>query len=223
MKSIQVTNKTIQSLVENYDNDVIQIVENIVSQDQIDKATYPTAKLARAEINKQNKKTKDDKNKILKILSLQIEETINEGRFSSLSLDLDRKIKDYELKVRQEKETKIMGIISEMINDSDIEVKPESVFKTKWLNLGEGLPKITLEIQDILDEIASNIFILKDKSDEIKDVYMSTLDLGAALSLEVKEEVKVEATHLIEVKCDKIDLNDLLSYLDKKGIDRRLL
>jgi hypothetical protein len=101
---------------------------------------------------------------------------------------IDSQIKDYEAKKDSEKKAIIESFYNEIAIEKHLEqICPLcKIWNEKWLNLGYRLEEIKNEIVNVLTKVENDLALigtLNSKYElQMKDVYLSTLDLGQAIS-----------------------------------------
>lgn len=139
----------------------------------------------------------DFKGKIAELVGIVDEATAN----------IDKQLKEYEAKQKQEKKARIEEYWHEVLQADKV---PEAVtfsqiFNEKWLNASVSMKSIQGEIDSRLEQIANDIATLQNLPEfgfEAMEVYKSTLDLNRALNegRRLAEIAKRKAEHEAEMK-----------------------
>jgi hypothetical protein len=120
---------------------------------------------------------------------------------------IDKQVKAYEEKQKQEKKAKIEAYWYEILQADKVPeaVKFEQIFNEKWLNASVSMKSIQGEIDARLEQIANDMATLRNLPEfgfEAMEVYKSTLDLNRALNegRRLSEIAKAKAAHEAEMK-----------------------
>lgn len=170
------------------------------------------AKKDKAALNKLKKALNDERIRMEKeylvpfnSFKAQVNEII--GIIDKPVLLIDKQVKEYEEKQKQEKKAKIEEYWQEVLQADKVPeaVKFSQIFNEKWLNASVSMKSIQGEIDSRLEQIANDIATLQNLPEfgfEAMEVYKSTLDLNKALNegRRLSEIAKVKAAHEAEMK-----------------------
>lgn len=170
----------------------------IYSEDQI-----KDAKADRAALNKLKKALNDERirrekeyMKPFAEFKSQVAEVI--GIIDRPVALIDRQIKDYEQRRRQEKEEEIREFLKSFRLPYDID--PERIFDGSWLNASVSMRNIKLEIQDLISSINDDIKTIEDlpaDKDLAISAYVETLNIRSALQRVRDEQDRREKLKMI--------------------------
>lgn len=185
------------------------------------------AKETRAYLNRLKKQVNDKKidvkkeylkpytefeNKIKEIL-----EMINEP-----CIAIDTQIKAFEQKKKDEKKSKILAIFNQNIDNLNQILTIQRIWNEKWLNATYELRDIELEIIGVINRVKTDLNNIENMHSEfeiqLKDKYMSSLDLSAVLQEKIRLETikENEKQRLKKVQEEKI--NDFEEILKNEKI-----
>jgi len=167
----------------------------VVTEDSTKEAKADRAKLnalkntidtKRKEIKKEwNAPYIEFENKI-KVLTGMIDEPIQA---------IDKQVKAYEQKVKDEKQAEIEAYFNETIGDLKELVPYGKIHIQKWLNVGEKLPAIKKEIAAIIETIQNDIKVIKDLEMECEqqmlDKYLTNFSLSEAMAEKTRWEDRI--------------------------------
>lgn len=174
--------------------------------------TIKSAKKDRAELNKlvkaideRRKKVKDAINAPYATFEKELNEVTN--LITEQSAEIDRQVKSFEEKQKEEKKAKIREAYDEAIGDL-AEILPfEKVFDTRYLNQTYKLNTAVSEVQEKIKKVKADLETISSVCGKYalnaKDVYVRTLDISKALAEEkrLKElEEKLEAERIRKEK-----------------------
>lgn len=142
----------------------------------------------RKEIKKQCLKPYEDFELKIKEITALIDKPI---------LEIDKQVKSYEEKLREEKREVITCIYNESIGDLSPILPLKRLWDDKWLNVTYNLSNISKEIQEAIEKVKKDLEVigqLKSEFDlQVKDKYLQTLDLSQALQEKTRlEEQKLK-------------------------------
>lgn len=113
--------------------------------------------------------------------------------------EIDKQVKAFEEKKKQEKRQIIEGVYSENIGDLKEILPIKKLWNDKWLNVTYKLSVITKEILTAIENTKKDLDVIESLGTEfelqIKDKYMQTLDLSAALAEKARleqQKIKLE-------------------------------
>lgn len=113
--------------------------------------------------------------------------------------EIDKQVKAFEEKKKQEKRQIIEGVYSENIGDLKEILPIKKLWNDKWLNVTYKLSVITKEILIAIENTKKDLDVIESLGTEfelqIKDKYMQTLDLSAALAEKARleqQKIKLE-------------------------------
>lgn len=137
----------------------------------------------------------DFKGKIAELVGIVDEATAN----------IDKQLKEYEAKQKQEKKAQIERYWHDHSNDNSAWVQFAAIFNEKWLNASVSMKSIQSEIDSRLEQIANDLATLQNLPEfgfEAMEIYKSTLDLNKALNegRRLSEIAKAKAAHEAEMK-----------------------
>lgn len=99
---------------------------------------------------------------------------------------IDRQVKEYEEKKKQEKQETCKKIYSEEIGDMIEVLSFERVFDSKWLNASTTLKSIREDVQSIVSNTRTQIETIKmmqsDAVEKALEIYRDTLDMTKAVA-----------------------------------------
>jgi hypothetical protein len=120
-------------------------------------------------------------------------------------LEIDGQIKEYEERKKEEKKREIERAYGLHIEPYENLVPLEKIFNERWLNAGYKLQDIEREIKGIRERFEKDIEVIRGLKTEyegqIRDKYIETLDLTAALA--EKERLEEQKKMLEEVEVSK--------------------
>lgn len=166
------------------------------------------AKKDKAALNKLKKALNDERIRMereylvpFNAFKAQISEII--GIIDKPVLLIDKQVKEYEEKQKQEKKDGIENFFYSCLHPEWL--KFEQIFNEKWLNASVSMKSIQGEIDALLEQIANDIDTLQDLPEfgfEAMTVYKSSLDLNRALNegRRLAEIAKAKAAHEAEMK-----------------------
>lgn len=153
--------------------------------------TMDIAKRERASLRKLKSQMDDERKKVKTAwmvpytkFKVQVEELLELADKPVAAID--RQVKEYEEKKKQEKQATCKKIYSEEIGDM-IEVLPfERVFDSKWLNASTTLKSIREDVQSIVSNTRTQIETIKmmqsDAVEKALEIYRDTLDMTKAVA-----------------------------------------
>lgn len=113
--------------------------------------------------------------------------------------EIDKQVKAFEEKKKQEKRQIIEGVYSKNIGDLKEILPIKKLWNDKWLNVTYKLSVITKEILIAIENTKKDLDVIESLGTEfelqIKDKYMQTLDLSAALAEKARleqQKIKLE-------------------------------
>ena len=108
---------------------------------------------------------------------------------------IDKQVKAYEQKVKDEKQAEIEAYFNETIGDLKELVPYGKIHIQKWLNVGEKLPAIKKEIAAIIETIQNDIKVIKDLEMECEqqmlDKYLTNFSLSEAMAEKTRWEDRI--------------------------------
>jgi phage host-nuclease inhibitor protein Gam len=159
--------------------------------------TISEAKTDRATLNRVEKALNDKKIEIKKQYLEPYEEFEKKikalmGMVSEQSTEIDRQVKSYEQKKKDEKKASIEAYYAEHIGDLAELLPLERIFSDKWLNATCRDKEWQTAIDEAVRRTSSDLQTIADLKSEfelqIKDTYLRTLDLSAALNEKTRLE-----------------------------------
>lgn len=164
------------------------------------------AKNDRAGLNKLEKvladKGKAIQAKILSGFDTKLKEL--RGMITSTSNSIDVQVKKFEQAEKDKKKALIELYYDTVIGDLKEILPFGRLFKVQWLNLGSRMPMIEGEISQAIDMVKKDLSVIETLKSEyalqIKDVYLSTLDLSTALSEKARLEKRAADIKAMETK-----------------------
>jgi len=176
--------------------------EKSISEAKKDRATLNNFKKAiedkRKEVKKQCLEPYENFEKQIKELVALVDEPV---------LEIDKQVKSYEQKKRDEKEAEIKDYYTENIGELASLLPLERIFDSRWLNAtcrdkewqtatDAAIQRTTSDLQTIAD--------LKSEFElQIKDTYLNTLDLSSALN--EKTRLEQQKARLAEYEAKKAE------------------
>ena len=190
--------------------------ELVVTEDAIKEA-----KTDRANLNKLEKALADKGSEIKQRLLGGFDIKLSElrGMVKSASNGIDKQVKSFEQKVKDDKKRLIEAIYNSNIGELEQLVSFEKVFNEKMLNVTATIPKIEEEIKAKIEQIRKDLSVIDMLKVEpeiitaVKDYYLRTFDLSASLS----EKSRLE---FVKINLNAIEnrpiINDIKSMAQKK-------
>lgn len=106
--------------------------------------------------------------------------------------EIDKQVKAYEEKQKDEKKAVIEGVYAELINDLKEILPLKKLWNEKWLNVTYKLSSITEEISEQILAVQNDLQVIETIESEFKlqtkDKYLQTLNLSAALAEKARLE-----------------------------------
>lgn len=156
-----------------------------------------TAKEDRAKLNKLyeaiDTKRKEIKKECLKPYE-EFEKRVKEilALIETPTTAIDSQVKNYENAKKEEKRKEIESIYEENIGNLKEILPLAKIWNEKWTNAGPTIKAITKELTGSIEKVAADIVVIDELNSEyalqIKDMYIRTLDLSAAL----REKTRLE-------------------------------
>jgi hypothetical protein len=174
--------------------------------------TISEAKTDRATLNRVEKALNDKKIEIKKQYLEPYEEFEKKikalmGMVSEQSTEIDRQVKSYEQKKKDEKKASIEAYYAEHIGDLAELLPLERIFSDKWLNATCKDKEWQTTIEATITRTTSDLNTIADLKSEfelqIKDTYLKTLDLSAALN--EKTRLEQQKARLAEYEAKKAE------------------
>jgi hypothetical protein len=107
-------------------------------------------------------------------------------------LEIDKQVKDYEQRKKADKRAEIEAFYNDNIGDLADLLPLERIWNDKWLNVTVKMPEIREAINASIQRTRSDLQTIADLKSEfelqIKDTYLRTLDLSAALNEKTRLE-----------------------------------
>ena len=165
--------------------------ELVVTEDAIKEA-----KTDRANLNKLEKALADKGSEIKQKLLGGFDTKLSELRsmVKSASLGIDKQVKSFEQKVKDDKKRLIEAIYNSNIGELEQLVSFEKIFNEKMLNVTSTMSKIEDEIKAKIEQIRKDLSVIDMLKVEpeiitaVKDYYLRTFDLSSALSEKTRLE-----------------------------------
>lgn len=172
--------------LEHYNN--LVVTEDSIKDAKADKAALNKLKTALEDRRKQVKKDfmrpYDDFDRKVKELVGMIDAPVQ---------SIDQQVKVFDEIKKQEKRSEIEAFYRENIGDLEPLLPLEKIFDARWLNVTYKASDIQAEIADCISKTKNEIEIIKtmrlECEKQVLDVYLRTLDMGAALA----EKARLEA------------------------------
>jgi len=170
------------------------------------------AKQDRADLNRLSKAI-DDKRKEMKKFYLQPYEEFEAqakeltAMIGEQSAEIDKQVKEFERKQKDEKQGSILAIYEELIGDLKGLIPYEKIHDEKWLNKGTSLKSIRESIQSIVTKITEDLNAIdlmgfdKTTTNRVKGVYLRRFDLADAMR--EKAAIENERRMLAEYEAKK--------------------
>ena len=176
--------------------------EKSISEAKKDRATLNNFKKAiedkRKEVKKQCLEPYENFEKQIKELVALVDEPV---------LEIDKQVKYYEQKKKDEKEAKIKVYYTENIGELASLLPLERIFDTRWLNATCRDKEWQTAIDTAIERTTSDLQTIADLKSEfelqIKDTYLRTLDLSAALN--EKTRLEQQKARLAEYEAKKAE------------------
>lgn len=176
--------------------------EKSISEAKKDRATLNNFKKAiedkRKEVKKQCLEPYENFEKQIKELIALVDEPV---------LEIDKQVKYYEQKKKDEKEAKIKVYYTENIGELASLLPLERIFDTRWLNATCNDKEWQTAIDAAIQRTTSDLQTIADLKSEfelqIKDTYLRTLDLSSALN--EKTRLEQQKARLAEYEAKKAE------------------
>ena len=181
--------------VEKYNS--IVVTEDTIKESKADKAKLNYLKAAledkRKEVKKQCLQPYENFEKNIKELVALIDAPIRA---------IDSQLKEIDNKKKQEKLKEIQKIYQDSIGIFEELVPFKKVYHSKWLNSTYKLSEITLEMQEVRENLENGLQIIEGLNSEfkeqIKDKFFETLDISKALLEDARLKTFKEKQKIIE-------------------------
>ncbi len=185
----------------------IELIEGIVKQYEGASYTEDQMKLAKedqAKLNAIKKAISDRRIEIKKLVMEPYEQFETEVKEVIALIDapaamIDRQIKEYEERTKEEKREALKEHFQEHIGSLKDMVTFQQIFDPKWLNLSVSLKKAKEDMESKIYEIESNLETIEGMCEEkylvaVKAQYIKTLDINEAFAemKRLKEIEKIE-------------------------------
>ena len=146
------------------------------------------AKEDRADLNRMAKAIGQRRIEITKEWNRPLEQFVGEAKeveaiLADAAKMVDKPIKEYEERKKEEKAAEIRQAFDDMNNLDWLTV--EAIWNPKWTNAGTSMKSIRLEIGDALTKIGGDLAtlsMLQEFSFEATEIYKKTLDIGEAIN-----------------------------------------
>ena len=163
--------------------------------------TIKAAKADRAKLNKFVDALNGKRTEIRKALlkpDEQFSQEIKEltGIVQKAISNIDSQVKSYEQRLREEKISKVQEFYEENINDLAPVLPFDRVFKSEYANASTTMKSIKEDILSLIQRVGEGLAIINEVDSkyagDMKEVFLRTYDIGAAMAernrLEVAEE-----------------------------------
>lgn len=163
--------------------------------------TIKAAKADRAKLNKFVDALNGKRTEIRKTLlkpDEQFSQEIKEltGIVQKAISNIDSQVKSYEQRLREEKISKVQEFYEENINDLASILPFDRVFKSEYANASTTMKSIKEDILSLIQRVGEGLAIINEVDSkyagDMKEVFLRTYDIGAAMAernrLEVAEE-----------------------------------
>jgi hypothetical protein len=179
--------------------------EDEIRTAKTDRATLNKFKEAienrRKEIKKIHMKPYEDFEKKIKEIVAMIDQPI---------LAIDGQVKAFEDKVKAEKKAEIETLYNQSIGDLKDLLPLDKLWNTKWLNSTFSMKAVEEEITGIIAKVKNDLEVISGLKSEfelqIKDVYLRTLNLSAALQEKTRlEDQKAKQEAYNKAQLEKIE------------------
>lgn len=191
------------------------------------------AKVDRANLNKFVKALSDERIKVKKQCLKPYEEF--EAKVNELSKIvqepialIDRQVKGYEEKQKQEKLEKIQEYWNNLDDENIAWLPFNAFFSEKWLNASTSMKSIQEEITARLEQVANDLATLSNLPEfgyEATEIYKNTLDINRALNegRRLSEIQKRKAEHEAEMKARAEEQARLAAEAEAKKQEREIV
>lgn len=162
--------------------------------------TIKEAKADRAKLNKLRTAFEDERKRIKKLCMAPYDEFEKQVKELIALIDepirlIDGQIKEVEEQRRIEKKGKILEFYEENIGTLKGVLPFEKIFRSEYLNATKAMKSITEEMQALIDRVNADLDTIEGFGSkyelQIKDAYLKTLDLSAAMQEKARlEEVE---------------------------------
>lgn len=162
--------------------------------------TIKEAKADRAKLNKLRTAFEDERKRIKKLCMAPYDEFEKQVKELIALIDepirlIDGQIKEVEEQRRIEKKGKILEFYEENIGTLKGVLPFEKIFRSEYLNATKSMKSITEEMQALIDRVNADLDTIEGFGSkyelQIKDAYLKTLDLSAAMQEKARlEEVE---------------------------------
>ncbi len=167
--------------------DGLVYTEETIKEAKVDRATLNKFKEAieakRKEVKKQCLAPYEEFEKKIKDLTALIDAPV---------LAIDTQVKNFEQRQKDEKKAEIKAYYAEHIGDLAQLLPLEKIYSEKWLNTTAKMKDITAAIDTAIERTTADLQTIADLHSEfelqIKDTYLRTLDLSAALNEKTRLE-----------------------------------
>lgn len=159
--------------------------------------TIKDAKVDRATLNKLVKAIDDERKRIKRLCLAPVEQFEAQVKELVALVDepiklIDKQIKEVEEQKRIEKKRNILAFYEEHVGSLKGILPFDKAFKTEYLNVGKSMKSIQEEIQELFDTVNTDLDTIEGFDTkyqmQMKDVYIRTLDLSAAM----REKARLE-------------------------------
>ena len=162
--------------------------------------TIKEAKADRAKLNKLRTAFEDERKRIKKLCMAPYDEFEKQVKELIALIDepirlIDGQIKEVEEQRRIEKKGKVLEFYEENIGTLKGVLPFEKIFRSEYLNATKSMKSITEEMQALFDRVNADLDTIEGFGSkyelQIKDAYLKTLDLSAAMQEKARlEEVE---------------------------------
>ncbi len=167
--------------------------------------TMKEAKEDRSKLNKLSKAINDRKIEIHKEFEKPYTEFENKIKIILEMINeplqlIDKQVKEYENKQKEQKKQEIEQYFNEKIGDYKNLINFEQIFIDRWLNTTYKMTTIQTEIDHIFAKTKSDLTVLdgqiKDEAvnKQVKDFYFSNIENASVLSLSLQEGMRIMDT-----------------------------
>lgn len=172
----------------------------VYSNDQVKEAKKDRANLRKFVAALEDKRKEIKKQILIPYTEFETKEKELVGIVKKAIDNIDTQVKGYEEGLRQEKLKKVEEIYKECIGDLERLIPFERVFKDAYLNSSTTLKSIKEELTDLCEKADAELKLINADGSkfvfEMKEEYLKTLDLSAAMAkkqrLEETEKKKAE-------------------------------
>lgn len=192
-----------QAVAFNFDQLKEELAKNLEKYENmvVTEDSTKEARADRAELNAL-RATIDDKRKEIKklwnvpLLAFENEVKVLTGMIDKPIAAIDKQVKAYEQKVREQKEADIREVFDTTVGLLKGQITYEQIHNPKWLNVSETMAKIKKEISGTVAKIQTDIDMIKAIDSpcqaQMLEKYLVKFDMSEALAVKVNYDSQVK-------------------------------